>query len=482
MEPQKTPQSPASSEEEKQVVTSEEPHQDVNVPSDESNEPAEQDLSGLETEKPVAPEEPRDESAPSAGEPLPPSSDTEAEPMTPETDASIGTEPTTASVADQTTAPAEAKADEPSLGQTPGVITPSTGPADEAPESAETPTIVPPVVPVQNAKPKRKKWVLALIILIVVLILGAGAAAAYVGFIMPNQPKYVLARAFGNTTTESKLSSANFSGTFRIKDNENLQTFTGSIAGRFNQKQFIANSTFDAGVTKITLDIASPAKDQLYVRVGGLEGVPELLSGMGGEAAAYAPLVNSFNNQWFEINQSLLSAAHLDEAISGQYSLSDADAKKIEAAYRKHMFLEVSQTYKDEDINGLMSHHYQAKINDTELEAFLKEVKAANIKGQEITDAQIKQIKDAHPSKYPMDVWVAKDKKIITKFAFDTKEGQTAAHLEISLSQVNKPVSVSKPDNTKTFLQILGASDAGKQLSQMLSQKTDGLDGQSQLN
>lgn len=472
MDPQKTPQPPVQPDEET-LVKPEIPQSLTDA------SPSVQDVSGLEAEKPAVPAD--SVSAPVvsvAPESLmqQPSSETSAAPLAETPDATIAPEATATPVV----APASEQQ----------VVTPiaptmpveAAVPASVEQPTADSPVIAPPIVPAAP-KSKRKKIVLVLIIIGAIIILGAGAAAAYVGYIVPNKPKYVLARALGNTMTASKLHSAQFDGSVEVRDPSTSQTFSAVFSGKANNKALDAQLTLDAGVTKIGINMLTPDGKDMYFRVNGLDGVPELLNQMGGEATQYAPLVQSFNNQWFVVNESLIKATGVTEITEGDHGLSDADAKKVEAAYRKHLFLDVTKTYDDQDVHGTASFHYQAKVNEKELEAFLKEVKAQNIKSLKITDEQIAAVKKAKLSKYPVEVWIAKDTRLINKMAIDFEESGSAVHFEASTFDFNKPVSIEKPADAKSLLELLAASQAGKNIQALLNQKTDGmLEGQAQVN
>ena len=479
MDPQKNSQAPDTNDEvTNKPVENDQPDVVTTPVSTSTDATPSVDLSGLETEQPTsATPAPVESELP--GEPLPPSSAVAAQPVAP-TDTSI-----TPEIADDGSAAEQPQPQAVIQPQQPAVSDEPVAPAESSSipvTSSNDPTIVPPIVPTP-AKPKRKKWLIALIIIVALLIIGGGAAAAYVGYIIPNKPKYVLARALGNSMTASKLHSAGFDGLFTVKDDASAQTFTGKLTGKGSDKAFDATLTLDAAITKVGIELLSPSKADLYVRVTGLEGVPEVLAEMGNGAEAYSPLVNSVNNQWIEINQSLLQGVGAEDIAKNDYSLSDSDAKKIETAYKNHFFLDVTKTYDDEAVNGVMSRHYQAKVNDAELKAFLQEVKAQKIKNLDITQEQIDAITDARLSEFPIEVWISKDTTLITKVAFDYKKDAMALHAEMSLKDINKSVTVTKPADTKTLLQVLGESEIGKAVEQTINQlSASELEGQGVVN
>jgi hypothetical protein len=58
-------------------------------------------------------------------------------------------------------------------------------------------------------------------------------------------------------------------------------------------------------------------------------------------------------------------------------------------------------------------------------------------------------------SKYPTNVWIAKDTKMIDQVGFTTTSDGTKVDLRLTITDYNKPVTVVKPTGAKSLLEII---------------------------
>lgn len=340
---------------------------------------------------------------------------------------------------------------QPQYGPSP-LTPPSTMPASDffAPDSDH------PLAPVQ---PKRRKLKLFAIIAGVIVVLLGASAAAYFTYYLPNQPENVLKTALVNSFSKDKISSAHFKGEINVKDTQN-DALSVAFEGASNQEgaaTFTAN--IDALVTTVTVDARTVDGKTFYAKVGGLEGLPELLSASGNEqSAAYAPLLAALDEQWYEINESLLQQMFGGALDTGL--LTDEDRQKIAKAYEQHQFLKIQETLPDEKIDGTDSHHYKVAIDNTKLKDFMSAIKSANVSFFKLSEEMVKSFNDAINdtdfSKYPVEVWIAKDSKLFTQFKFTVQEDDATMDLTLTITDYNKPVEVEKPEGAKSILEVLG--------------------------
>lgn len=301
--------------------------------------------------------------------------------------------------------------------------------------------------------PRRKKWIMPVALLAALLLLGSGAAAAYYGYYAPHQPKYILARALGNTISKDTIKSARYQGTYSVASTTEKQTYKGSFSGYADSKAFAMQGSVGLLVTTLKVEVRAFANDNAYVKVSGLDGLGDVLTSAG--LADYAPYTTAVNNNWVELDQSLLSKASSAGAAGG-IKLSSADAKKVQDIYQQHLFLQVNKTYADETINGMDSYHYGVSLNHNELYAFATAVNKAHISGMpELSASTLNWIKKTDLSKYSLEVWIGKDQMVINKFAVTAPMGTTTVKSQLSLSDINTSTSVTKPTNAKTLLEVL---------------------------
>jgi hypothetical protein len=281
-----------------------------------------------------------------------------------------------------------------------------------------------------------------------------------------------------------------FEGSLDIKpkdSNTYSTTFTGSSDA--SSGALSLNAKIDAMVTTVNVDLRTSDGKTLYLRLGGLDGISNLL-GMGGAAADnsadaaelsfLAPAISAVNNQWIQINQSMIQqlTGSKDNVTT---KLSTDDLKKISDAYKKNRFMVVSKSFKDEAVKGKNSKHYQVTVDKTKLKNFVSAVKAANIAAfkSTLTSDTVTQLNKGIDgvdfSKYPVDIWISKGDKMIDQLAFSVNSDGNNVHVRYTVDDYNKPVHVTVPSNAKSFLdilsQVLGGSGAN---GSSLDSLTDG--------
>lgn len=329
------------------------------------------------------------------------------------------------------------------------------------------------------SKPKNKGLLIGLVVGLVVLVLAGGAAAAYFGYVVPNKPQNVLNAALVSSFSSDKVTSEHFDGKVSVKDKASGSTFSGTFSGGATTGgAFSINASIDAVVTKVTVDVRSTDGSTYYVRMGGLEGLPELLSTMEDPMAKmYAPMVAGLNNQWIEINESVLSQFG---ASAPNFKMSEADRTKLGEIYTDHQFLTVSQKLADEKINGMDSYHFKVTVDKDEFKGFVKAIKDAKVAGITITQNELdefnKSLNEVDFTKYPVDIWVAKDLKMVDQVVFSLSDSEATVNVRFSVVDFNKPVDVQKPVGAKSLLEVMSELVTGGSSQDLLQDlQTNGI-------
>lgn len=335
--------------------------------------------------------------------------------------------------------------------------TPTPVPQDNMPAFMRDPTATDTPTPVGG----KKKTGLIVGIVAGVLLLVGGAAAYYFGYMVPNKPENVLKSALVNTFSQDKVTSVSFEGNATLTEAGSDTKFSMDFSGGGDQEgKFNLTAAIDAVVTNVTVDVRSVDGKTFYAKVGGLAGLPELMAQSGNEVAAlYAPLLAAIDDQWYEINQSFI------EQMTGQTSvtptLSEADRQKIAQAYEANPFLTVTETLASEQVAGVDSHHYKVVVDGPKLQAFISAIEAANIESLGLTAEMFTSlkdsVKDASFADYPMEVWIAKDSKLFTQFAFSVQDTEASATVRLTFKDYNQPVTVEKPEEAKSILEVLNS-------------------------
>lgn len=314
---------------------------------------------------------------------------------------------------------------------------------------------------------KSKKAKLVALIVVAVAVLGGGGAAAYYGVVAPNQPQAVVKQALTNTINQENVKSGYFEGEITFSGGDIEKTVSGvTFEGASNEAGSIdLKLGVNTAVTKVNLDVRSTDSKTFYLKLSGLNGLDTLLTqgmSMNGGDSSYAtiilPILQQVNDKWYSVDQSLLSQAAGSQAdlLSRDSKINADDAKKLGDIYKKHQFIQIDKKLGDEKIHGVDSYHIQASVNKDQLTAFMEEVKAANIKSVAVDQKTIDEVKKVDFSKYPFDLWVSKSNKLITQVATTIEESGTKYAFRVALYDVNKAVTVEKPADSKSVLELLG--------------------------
>lgn len=310
---------------------------------------------------------------------------------------------------------------------------------------------------------KSKKAKLVALVAGVFILLG-GSAAAYYGMVLPNQPQRIAEQALTNSLNQEKVQSGYFEGEISFSDGEISKTLSSISFNGASSQEGALNLTVTANtaVTKINLDLKSQDSKTFYVRLSGLDGLDKLLGRYTGSSdetgfvSMLGPVIAEVNNNWYMVDESLLGQVGGGIISDAESKISAEDSKKIGEIYKKHQFLQVDKKRADEKIHDVNSFHIQASIKKDELTAFLNEVKSANIKALPVEQEMIDAVAEVDFSKYPFEMWVSKSDRMITQLATTFEQDGTKVKARVAFFDYNKPVTVEKPLNAKSVLELLG--------------------------
>ncbi len=336
---------------------------------------------------------------------------------------------------------------------TPGVISPMDVPAAAM---GAAPVVAP-------SKGSRKKvMIIAGIIVGVLLLLSGGAAAAY--YRVLNKPENILGMALGNTLNNPDIKTAQFSGVLETESKDSGDVpFSATYEGAVNTTSGAFDLTAKLGVlgSKITLDARTADGATYYVRVGGLRSIIDFLSlqSVSSFASPYVPILDIVNDQWVEIDNSLIKQFS-GGTVKGD-KFTEADRAKLFEAYKQHRFIVVKKVLADEAIKGANSYHYQIGADKAVLKAFVQALSDSGSKTFKMTPDQLKEIKQAIDGadldKAGVEVWIAKDTKRINQAQLTFSEDGDTGTLRLTLDSFNKPLNVEKPEGAKSLLDIISA-------------------------
>ncbi len=326
-----------------------------------------------------------------------------------------------------------------------------------APSPSSDAGIVLEPLPVSAPAHHKKGLLFGLILVAILLLLTGGAAASY--YYVVNKPENVLKQALANVLDTEKTKTVHFSGTLAGKESGSGSleaTYTGAIDNKTGA--FDVSGTADAVVTKVTFDVRSTDAKTFYAKLGGLAGLPELMAASGPSAAAYAPLVSTLDEQWIEINESLL------KQFDGAYQSgapSQADVQKITDAYLRYPFLVVGDVLADQTVGGESCFHYKVLVDAGNLKDFLAALKNAKVSSYKLDDATLKRydqmVDNAKLSKYPFELWISKGGKMVKQATLKFGSNGSMMDARFTIDSYNQPVHVDKPKDSKSLLEIMSS-------------------------
>ncbi|HSW66069.1 MAG TPA: hypothetical protein VLI54_02940 [Bacillota bacterium] len=334
------------------------------------------------------------------------------------------------------------------------------------------------VAAVSVAKGAKKMRTLAVIVAAaILLLLACGASALY--YVM-NKPQNVLDMALSNSFSD-KAKTVSFDGEVTSTDKERKPgmglTFNGAVGqdGKFN-----LSAKADLMVTNITADFRSVDGTTYYARVGGLSGLPQLLGASNAaESRMLSSAVTLVNDQWLEINQSLIK-----ETTGSNVStkLTDSDRSKLETAYKQNKFVVVKQSLIDQTIKGVGTHHYRVGVDKAKLKSFYSAVQKANLDSMKITSDQVsmfnRSLDGAKVENYSVDVWIGKGDRMFKQVGYNkTNADHSSITFRLTVDKYNAAVNVEKPANAKSLLDVLGQFYGANGMSGMT-----GMDGGTGMN
>jgi hypothetical protein len=330
----------------------------------------------------------------------------------------------------------------------------------EMPQSAEPQSVSvagpAPVSPTQvgAVKKARSKWLMPAVL--AAILLTGGGAAAYVT-VFQKSPENLLKSALNNTATglETYLKVANNSDVkgFTLDGNIKVSSpiaLDSTSEGKWYEMDGELKSTFGAAGARVTMDLKTKSVENasnpdIYLKVDGLDGIPELLSAFGGsEIGEAAADLSSINGQWFFVDHTYLDQLTASTGGSTE-ALTPEELTKISESMAKVMrerlfssdpttrVFSIAEKIGKEDFEGVGTYKMKVKVEKENFNSFVTALKDA-AKETKLEDAllmgqtdktieevigfddMIKELEKADFSKATADVWVEANGKYIRNF------------------------------------------------------------------
>ncbi|HKX24098.1 MAG TPA: hypothetical protein VJM46_02585 [Candidatus Saccharimonadales bacterium] len=256
-----------------------------------------------------------------------------------------------------------------------------------------------------------KKWFITTLI-----IAGIMATAGLITFVIyifvSNTPGYMLNAAMQNIVTSHGEAGVI---SYEVKQDKTVHKLQGTFISYTDPSNPSANTTtlsLGQGGAQVsgTLRLLENAN---YFQTAGLGNVGRLVESMQGDASAYTQdkLVRlaSLDGQWYTFTSDDVYDSRMVLPRQVQGGLTAKDTETIGQLYLKHSFMTSVTQLGDEQVNSINTMHLKVSFDQTKLEAFLRDLKAANIKALSISDDDINALKAGQPlglDKATIEVWI----------------------------------------------------------------------------
>lgn len=328
--------------------------------------------------------------------------------------------------------------------------------------------------------PQKKKAVLFVGILAIVMLLGGAFAAAYYGIVIPNRPENVLLQAVKNTSQQQYVSSTakiDIAPTGNSQESA-MPAFKVESKGSIDTSNGQSESTNKLTMTGVDVTLDTKYVDEnIYLKVGDLKTVTSLASSyLGGSEnpqlkGELDKVTGVIENQWIEIDSTILDQAQVSCTLDSDYRLTDKDLQLLEDQFNKHQFITINN-HSDDKVSGQKAIKYQLTLDAKKAGEFIDDKKLEELslvkkleKCSENENTSPEALKDnvdtdsIGDEKYTFDLWVDAKEKVISKVSFATedqskKPEDVRAAVEVTMTY-NK-VSITKPENAKPALQLWG--------------------------
>lgn len=327
----------------------------------------------------------------------------------------------------------------------------------QPPESAGNPSAI---ITGSSLAAPRKRFSLALIAVLVLALLGGGGAAAYFGVVVPNKPENILKAAVSNTLKQKKTK---FDGKLSFENTEqsaSIKAVNVTMNGQadLDANAFQSNIEVTASGVNVPLEVRSLDKT-LYLKLGSLKSLSALTAGSPEYAAYVNEIAKRVENQWLEIDETLLKQMESECVLDVSYSLTQDDINLILNQYKNHPFGSIksksSEKVGDRNafkfeiaIDGKKSADYADSLSELSIVKKLKECDKSGVSTEnEETENGV------------ITLWVDKSTKTVIKIGTQTTPEQEAKEkvkgsLEVTFQYGQ--AQVTKPEGAKPIMEVFG--------------------------
>lgn len=304
-----------------------------------------------------------------------------------------------------------------------------------------------------------KKLAVAAVIFLVLL---GGSSGAYYGYVLPNKPENVLAKAFSNSLSQHQFTTE---GTLNIT--------SGGVSGKLeynsavNEDSHSTDTKFNATISGVNIPLELiTTKGNAYFKVGDLSSLQGLLSPYLGSSpdikAMEDKIVKDVTSQWYVVDSTLIKEAKLSCLSDWPAAFTSADINSLKSAYHKNQFAKIA-SHSADTISGQAAVKYEINVNDDQLAKYdlnntpyFKNLVSCLKQADPSASLDLSSSKDGDTT--PITLWVDKSSKRIIKYATHSTAQDKKDDVTGDLTGTIKygSVEISPPQNAKPVINLLG--------------------------
>lgn len=338
------------------------------------------------------------------------------------------------------------------------------------------PTPPPPQFTQIPQQQSRVKQFISVIIIAIILI--GGSAFAYYKFTKPSiSPKEIFQKAL-ESSMDIRSFSFNATSTGQVtnnivKDLPSSSSFTMSYNGSIDfhsqdtfmlDIDFMLNANTNSATSSGSLVLGI---ETIYLQKSIFFNIKDFnvtynssdqkLSNIQAFVGMANGFVNSLKNKWIQIN---ISTSTQKTAVS-QNLLNDEDKTMIRNYILGMRYITSLDNVGEENINSVNTYHLKVSIqNGQELTDLVRKIMSS--KNVDDLDKKMDNLSKSINQRFDLDIWVGKDDYLVYKIVTipitisDSKTGtKSTTSQEITISNHNKPIAVSAPQNTISIEEIM---------------------------
>ncbi len=307
-----------------------------------------------------------------------------------------------------------------------------------------------------------------LVPVIAALVLLGGSTAAYFGYVVPNKPQNVLAKAVQNSLLAQSLTST---GTINITSSgvSGKVDYTAKVDNNSHALDLNLDTTI-SGV-EIPVELMS-ANGNLYFKIGNLTTVEGLISQFGAAFGANtqqfeSKLNKAVSNQWIVVDSTLVKEAKLSCLTNYPARFSQADVQALSNSYKNDQFVTIN-SHSSDMVNGQSATKYGLSIDDNKLSAFdlsgagyFKGLNSCLKSISSSSSLNLSSLKDGDTTQ--LTVWVGKGSEKIVKYASQSTSKDKANGVNGNLTGTVSygSVNIQPPAKAKPVLNLVNELGLG---------------------